>query len=624
MDKRHFTVVIGTKEHGLYVSSTPSSAAKKAVSKLCSSNKSKKVEFSLREITQGSKKKTYGPYLGEMKKLKTPIELKGRIIRYETIVHLKKEKSSIIKTVKKMGKKMRGGVYKCLDDAKIIGKLCAEDDSGEYDNIINCESACLEEKLIPELVAWKSLFKWCSENLPDNHIYCKGGSALGLEVLRSILNSKFNEFIASKNNQLNYTEFVTSKNNTSNYNEFITQKFNEFIKSKYKEFIDLKLIKDWDFTVFMTDDQKKIFIEHAETLGIKNQGQTIAILRYKSGLKLGQFQNEKLIGEDYLLELSVKTTETLDDLELPLTNLKFEVNFDNIDLFFEIVKMYVKEKEDLKKMLDILNQLINPIIVNGVDLVDSIENGLYTITDPKKISTAGLSPELLGLIDNFLQQSNNINNSNHINDETMKQFLITQLSQPDRLFLRFLKKNVEKTKKITKFYIDNGIPLEEWLINERVLVKIERKIHSFLKYLNSYIYANIVISDNLLNPEIDNTKKIKEIFKKFIEIMEILFKNINFPRLHNDKIDRELIEKLFPIMLFPKLKEYSLAKKAIKNQETLQKLEKEGKHNTLSMKISSLELEKTRPFNYTFYLPSGSGKYLTFINYYLNHIYKNR
>jgi hypothetical protein len=58
--KRHFTVVMGGKEHGLYVSSTPSSAAKKAVTKLCAANKSKKVEFHIREITQGSKKKTYG------------------------------------------------------------------------------------------------------------------------------------------------------------------------------------------------------------------------------------------------------------------------------------------------------------------------------------------------------------------------------------------------------------------------------------------------------------------------------------------------------------------------------------------------------------------------------------
>ena len=58
--KRHFTVVMRNKEHGLYVSSTPSSAAKKAVTKLCAANKSKKVEFHIREITQGSKKKIYG------------------------------------------------------------------------------------------------------------------------------------------------------------------------------------------------------------------------------------------------------------------------------------------------------------------------------------------------------------------------------------------------------------------------------------------------------------------------------------------------------------------------------------------------------------------------------------
>ena len=86
--KRHFTVVMGGKEHGLYVSSTPSSAAKKAVTKLCAANKSKKVEFSIREITQGSKKKTYGPYSGYIEKLKEPIELKGRVIKYKPVAKL--------------------------------------------------------------------------------------------------------------------------------------------------------------------------------------------------------------------------------------------------------------------------------------------------------------------------------------------------------------------------------------------------------------------------------------------------------------------------------------------------------------------------------------------------------
>jgi hypothetical protein len=88
--KRHFTVVMGNKEHGLYVSSTPSSAARKAATKLCSSNKSKKVEFHIREITQGSKKKVYGPYIGYIEKLKESIELKGRVIKYKPIAKLKK------------------------------------------------------------------------------------------------------------------------------------------------------------------------------------------------------------------------------------------------------------------------------------------------------------------------------------------------------------------------------------------------------------------------------------------------------------------------------------------------------------------------------------------------------
>ena len=111
--KRHFTAVIGSKEHGLYVSSSPSSAARKIVSKLCSSNKGKKVDFYVREITQGSKKKTYGPYLGEMKKLAKPIELKGRVIKYAPMVHLDKKK-----TTKTTVKKMRGGEIKDVWEIK--------------------------------------------------------------------------------------------------------------------------------------------------------------------------------------------------------------------------------------------------------------------------------------------------------------------------------------------------------------------------------------------------------------------------------------------------------------------------------------------------------------------------
>lgn len=82
-DKRHFTIVEGKKEHGLFVSSTPSGAARKVVSKL---SKGKKVTFYLREITQGSKKKVYGPYEGMKKKLDKPIKVGDRVYKYEPVV----------------------------------------------------------------------------------------------------------------------------------------------------------------------------------------------------------------------------------------------------------------------------------------------------------------------------------------------------------------------------------------------------------------------------------------------------------------------------------------------------------------------------------------------------------
>ena len=116
--KRHFTVVMNSKEHGLYVSSTPSSAARKAVSKLCADNKKKKVEFSIRETTQGSSKKIYGPYLGYMQKLDKQIELKGRVIRYKPIAKRIEKQNNQVGGFLKVGDKVRTNIKFLLDEFK--------------------------------------------------------------------------------------------------------------------------------------------------------------------------------------------------------------------------------------------------------------------------------------------------------------------------------------------------------------------------------------------------------------------------------------------------------------------------------------------------------------------------
>jgi hypothetical protein len=432
--------------------------------------------------------------------------------------------------------------FKCVEDSKVIEKLCDEDKTGEYKDKATCEKICLEKKLKYEFIAWAQLFAWSSENLKDIHIYCKGGSALGLEVLKSILNKDL---------------------------------------SKYGDFVDLKLIKDWDFTVNMLEEQKSRFINKAEELGFQNQGSRLPILRFKNGL---------FIGDDYLLELSIKTTNELHDLELPLTNLKFEVNSTNIELFFDIVKMYVKKEINLEIIKYNLNKLLTTIIVNGDDQVDSIKNGLYIINNSEKISTADLNKKLLEIIDLVPYQQ-----TDYINQSTLKQFLISQICQPDRLFLRFFDKNVIKSNKIKKLYVDNKIPLTEWLLDETILDELKRKITSFLDLLNQYIESQIKIKDETFDEN-------KQALKPFLEIMEKLFVSINLARIKTvTETNKLLVRKLVPWNFLQKLKCYSLRIKKMQEEETKKKLPPE----ILEMKQKqALTKVQTVSFNYKVYFPS--------------------
>ena len=211
--KRHFTVVMGGKEHGLYVSSTPSSAARKAVTKLCTANKSKKVEFSIREITQGSKKKTYGPYSGYIEKLKEPIELKGRVIKYKPVAKLVKKNGAKI-AVKKGG--IRGGWGVNMSNKK--GGMNRTGDSASYASSNDSKKRIYPHNLhkvtsIKELLslnAWvnfvkkeredfmeKKQYEYKPQNLNNNNsnqlVNIQGYTSINRESFRKIIIEKLNE-----------------------------------------------------------------------------------------------------------------------------------------------------------------------------------------------------------------------------------------------------------------------------------------------------------------------------------------------------------------------------------------------------------------------------------------------
>lgn len=91
--KRHFTIIYKNEEVGMYQGRNPSSVAKKAVSKL---SDGKKIIFEIREITQGSKKKVFGPYEGVKKKLDKPVKVGDRVYKYESQVKKIEKKGGAI------------------------------------------------------------------------------------------------------------------------------------------------------------------------------------------------------------------------------------------------------------------------------------------------------------------------------------------------------------------------------------------------------------------------------------------------------------------------------------------------------------------------------------------------
>lgn len=69
LNNRSFTILYNSKEFCCYNSSTPSLAARKFFSNINKSKQIKKIEFFVKETTNGSKKKLYGPYIGNKDKV---------------------------------------------------------------------------------------------------------------------------------------------------------------------------------------------------------------------------------------------------------------------------------------------------------------------------------------------------------------------------------------------------------------------------------------------------------------------------------------------------------------------------------------------------------------------------
>lgn len=252
------------------------------------------------------------------------------------------------------------------------------------------------------------------------HVYIKGGSVLGLKV---------SQLLITKNREIDK--------------------------------LPLELIRDWDFTV-ITDEP--YIIECVEYYNLHKEGKTMIILRNINNITICN-------GTDCesLFEMSIKTTENLSDLELPMTTMKIRITNDNLILIFKLAGLLIKCNNlqlnvcGPNKDITVPNIIKIKEIIQIFDIIIPIsENGLFkvdnsTITENINYSydTGGLS---LYITDIIYKISDNIN---------IRQFLISHIIQPDRLLIRYNSKNKIKSNKIIKLLKDNDIDasLETWLLS---------------------------------------------------------------------------------------------------------------------------------------------------------------
>jgi hypothetical protein len=345
--------------------------------------------------------------------------------------------------------------FKCDIQRKMKDDLCVEDPNGEFEAKDLCERTCFNRVLENEIRDWTQFFHELF-TLGNINIYCKGGSTLGLVVLQHLL----------------------TKSPTP-----------EIIR----EFVELKLIKDWDFTILLEPSQDPTqIITIAEKNNFKNEASIFPILRRRPNIQ---------IAGEHLFELSIKNSENMSDLELPLTTLKFQITPANINNFFILTKYFLQAHElELAAVLDILNTFdFNSSTV-------SVIKGFFNI-EGRCIDYGGLSEDLFRILESMRGEIE----AAGFNPNTFIQFLVAQFKEPDRLIVRFFGKNVPKSQKIKSLFDRHGVRLPPWLFDESQFDNI-RLIEIFLVKINHYI--NEKFSDDLMKSCLDlMTHNIKQTYK---------------------------------------------------------------------------------------------------------------
>jgi hypothetical protein len=260
----------------------------------------------------------------------------------------------------------------------------------------------------------------------------------------------------------------------------------------------------------------------AEELKIFNEATSMIVIRYEKGLK---------INTDFVFELSIKDhQQVLSDFEIPLTVMTLNLTRENLNLFFDLTRYF---SNILPMDLSLLKYTLDKLC----EMIGSLGNyqfrhGLFYLNNEHEIDRAGLDDRIISLMDIPMGS---------YNGHSIKQFLITQMREPDRLFNRFINKNLQKSRKIVKLFTEFKIDIPDWLFSEKNIEDLAIIINTLLDKINVYVEHNF---NEIVGKDIKNKEKMKQ----FYVVMDTFITNINLGRIDKSVIEKnkDLILKFFP------------------------------------------------------------------------------
>lgn len=409
--------------------------------------------------------------------------------------------------------------YNC-EPQNIFDEICKEDKNGYYnskDNCINdCEGKYINHHLHKANIKREThkfyLFVKHIIEKENIEVYIKGGNALGLQILKMI------------------------------YNKYPEKEF----EKHFNDFLKLELIKDWDFSAYIKDNKvrnstENLIEEYRPKLD-KIASEYKLVPRAKTFIL---YQAKYPIQTDgkALFEISILDKDRYSNLEMPLSTMKVKITPYNVKYIFMFAKAFHMYKLNSETFdFSIIKRMISKLSIN----ILSHKNGLFLVT-PKdsKFDTGGLSIDMLDFIKKFEDY-----------DETIPQFLIMLIGQPNRIFLRLIDKNIPKNDKIKNFISTHKLSKDgevTWLFNSKYIMNIVKQFLSELSEKISKIYK-----DNLKNKTLNDVKlaldkieqfgsgiefkRIEDFYKEYsqegIELIKLLFGNLY------KQLDKKIIMQL--------------------------------------------------------------------------------